>query len=275
MAVCMSIRVMTAVWSIDLPDSQKIVLLALADCANDEGLCWPSMASLAKKCSKGERTVQGVIRELVAAGHLTRTEVVGKGCRYVVHPRSDCAPQPLRPRKDRSPPPQPLRDTPAAAAPKPSKNHQEPSEDAYASKARVAAKPRKVPMTMDWEPTDLSGDVGELLAQWPPGRMESELADFREYWVEDGTKRPGWDRTFRSRIRAIHDRVMREARDGRNAQRTAQHGGNLAAPSGRPMGRTEAAARAAAGMVSPGKPGGDHAGPSALPDHRRAIGYVP
>lgn len=125
----MSIRVMTAVWSIDLPDSQKIVLLALADCANDEGLCWPSMASLAKKCSKGERTVQGVIRELVAAGHLTRTEVVGKGCRYVVHPRSDCAPQPLHPRKDCTPPPQPLRDTPAAAAPKPSKNHQEPPED--------------------------------------------------------------------------------------------------------------------------------------------------
>lgn len=124
----MSIRVMTAVWGIDLPDSQKIVLLALADCANDEGLCWPSMASLAGKCSKGERTVQGVIKELVAAGHLTRTEVVGKGCKYVVHPRSDCAPQKLHPRKDRTPPPQPLRDTPAAAAPKPSKNHQEPSE---------------------------------------------------------------------------------------------------------------------------------------------------
>jgi hypothetical protein len=62
--------------------------------------------------------------------------------------------------------------------------------------------------------------------------------------------------------------------NGRNTS-TTQAGGNLAAPSGRPMGRTEAAARAAAGMASTGKPGGDHAGPSALPDHRRAIGYVP
>lgn len=83
----MSIAVMTAVWSLDLPDSQKIVLLALADCANDEGLCWPSMATLTKKCSKGERTIQGVIKQLVEAGHLSRFEVVGKGCKYQVHPR--------------------------------------------------------------------------------------------------------------------------------------------------------------------------------------------
>lgn len=61
----------------------------------------------------------------------------------------------------------------------------------------------------------------------------------------------------------------------RNTRNTAQTGGSLAAPNGRPMGRTEAAARAAAGMASPGKSRGDHAGPSALPDHRRAIGYVP
>ena len=54
----MSVRIMTAVWSVTLPDSEKIVLLALADCANDEGLCWPSMATLAAKCSKSERDRQ-------------------------------------------------------------------------------------------------------------------------------------------------------------------------------------------------------------------------
>ncbi len=41
----MSIKIMTAVWNLDLPDSEKLALLALADCANDEGLCWPSMAT--------------------------------------------------------------------------------------------------------------------------------------------------------------------------------------------------------------------------------------
>lgn len=124
----MSVRVMTAVWALDLPDSQKIVLLALADCANDEGHCWPSMRSLKMKCSKSERTIQGVIKQLVETGHVTRNEVLGKGCDYLVHPRKDCAPQPLRPRTRRTPPPQRLRETPAAAADKPSLNHQEPSK---------------------------------------------------------------------------------------------------------------------------------------------------
>lgn len=110
----MSVKVMSLVWSLDLADSQKIVLLALADCANDEGVCWPSMASLAKKCSKGERTVQGVIKDLVLAGHLTRVERPGKGVLYTLHPRSDCAPA-------KSAPPQGTAHTPAAAADKPSR----------------------------------------------------------------------------------------------------------------------------------------------------------
>lgn len=88
----MSVRVMSLVWQLELPDSQKIVLLALADSANDEGHCWPSMASLVRKCSKGERTIQGVIKQLCDSGHLTRREVVGKGCNYTVHPRRECTP---------------------------------------------------------------------------------------------------------------------------------------------------------------------------------------
>lgn len=123
----MSVRVMTAVWALSLPDSEKIVLLALADCANDEGHCWPGMASLVQKCSKGERTIQGAIQRLVGAGHLTRSEVLGKGCNYTVHPRTDCAPAETAPRKECATPPQPSRDTPAAAAGKPSKNHKKPS----------------------------------------------------------------------------------------------------------------------------------------------------
>jgi hypothetical protein len=107
-----SVRVMTAVWALALPDSEKIVLLALADCANDEGHCWPGMRSLIAKCSKSERTIQGAIQRLVDAGHLTRREVPGKGCNYTVHPRTDCAPA-------EAAPPQATTQTPAAAAGKP------------------------------------------------------------------------------------------------------------------------------------------------------------
>ena len=55
----MSVRLMTEVWAVSLPDSEKLVLLALADCANDEGLCWPSMATLARKCSNSEKERDG------------------------------------------------------------------------------------------------------------------------------------------------------------------------------------------------------------------------
>jgi hypothetical protein len=115
---------MTAVWALKLADSEKIVLLALADCANDEGHCWPSMATLATKCSKTDRTVQAAIKALVDGGHLTRNEVPGKGCNYTIHPRSDFPPEAASP-------PKPVRDTPEASGgtpPKPLRtNRKEPS----------------------------------------------------------------------------------------------------------------------------------------------------
>lgn len=117
----MSVRCMTRVWDLDLPDSDKIVLLALADCANDEGHCWPSVASLVRKCSKSERTIQASIKRLVDSGLLLRREVLGKGCNYTVLPRTPAA---NAPRRDDAPakasPPQGTTDTPAAAADKPS-----------------------------------------------------------------------------------------------------------------------------------------------------------
>lgn len=118
---------MSLVWQLELPDSEKIVLLALADCANDEGHCWPGMKSLVAKCSKTDRTIQTAIQSLCDKGHLTRREVLGKGCNYTVHPRSDFAPEAISPRKDCGTPPKPVRETPEAASGKPSKNRKEKS----------------------------------------------------------------------------------------------------------------------------------------------------
>ncbi|WP_162527164.1 helix-turn-helix domain-containing protein [Sphingomonas solaris] len=126
----MSIRIMSAVWSLALPDSEKIVLLALADCANDEGVCWPSMASLAAKCSKTDRTVQAAVKSLVVAGHLSRTERPGKGVLYTVHPdrtpETASGAKPLRP--ESTTPPKPATPTPEAASDKPSRTTISPSK---------------------------------------------------------------------------------------------------------------------------------------------------
>lgn len=117
----MSVRAMASVWELDLPDSDKIVLLALADCANDEGHCWPSVASLVRKCSKSERTIQASIKRLVDEGHLTRREVLGKGCNYSVHPNHRKIETPADNAPRSNCPPQGTTPTPAAAADKPSR----------------------------------------------------------------------------------------------------------------------------------------------------------
>jgi hypothetical protein len=61
----MSIRVMTAVW--DRSKHTKtalLILLALADFANDEGFCWPSIDTLAHKARCSRRHVQRLLQEM-------------------------------------------------------------------------------------------------------------------------------------------------------------------------------------------------------------------
>lgn len=88
----MSVRVMSAAWAVELAASEKLVLLALADCANDEGHCWPGLASLCRKTGRCKRSLQESLRMLDRAGHITRTENPGKGMNYIVHPVAGNAP---------------------------------------------------------------------------------------------------------------------------------------------------------------------------------------
>jgi hypothetical protein len=99
-----------------LPDSEKLVLLALADWANDEGLCWPSIKRLADKCSKGERTISNALRMIETKGHIGREVIAGKGCRYTVHPIVGPGPRKIRTPATAAPL-QGLPKTPATAAP--------------------------------------------------------------------------------------------------------------------------------------------------------------
>lgn len=67
----MSILYMNAAWDAQCESPMgKLVLLSLADNANDQGVCWPSIATIAERCSCSERTVQNQIIELTSAGLL-------------------------------------------------------------------------------------------------------------------------------------------------------------------------------------------------------------
>jgi hypothetical protein len=84
----LSVRIMSAAWAVDLPAGEKLVLLALADCANDEGHCWPGLTNLARKTGKSRRSLIDTIHALEKAEHISRDVRVGKGVNYTIHPRA-------------------------------------------------------------------------------------------------------------------------------------------------------------------------------------------
>lgn len=79
----MSIRLMSRVFESTFPAMEKLVLLAMADHARDDGTgCYPSIATLARKTSLSERGVQKVIGRLKSK-HLLTSRGKAKGGRGV------------------------------------------------------------------------------------------------------------------------------------------------------------------------------------------------
>lgn len=68
----MSVRATNWAWSLEeVMGSEALVLLALADQANDEGLCWPSQEKLAPKARQSVSTLRRSLRSLEKMGLLT------------------------------------------------------------------------------------------------------------------------------------------------------------------------------------------------------------
>lgn len=65
-----------------VPSTAKHVLLVLAAYADKEGLCWPSVATIATKSGLGERAIQTALRLLIGEGLIvvTANEKGGRGC---------------------------------------------------------------------------------------------------------------------------------------------------------------------------------------------------
>lgn len=139
----MSTIIMTACWPLQMSPAQKAVLVSMADNANDEGVCWPSVAKIAQRTCLSERAVQNAVSWLLANGYLRVSDRAGRSSVYQIilpqvsaqppqemHPRSSCTPagDAPHPRSSCTPPPQQVHPTPADAAPRtvkePSRNHQ-------------------------------------------------------------------------------------------------------------------------------------------------------
>lgn len=265
----MSIRVMSSLWDLELNPTVKLVLLALADCANDEGLAWPSIATLARKASVGERTVQRSLVEARTLGIINREEVIGRGCKYTFTPftpRHAGTPATVSPVTNDA-------ETPATLAPHP--RHAgtqsvieplEPSIDAKASKRAREQKPDIV--IPDWIPQPAwSGWLASRKAKATPhvvelaiGKLEKLRRDGHDPGeVLNQSSLNGWRGLF----------PLKESQNGRlQADR---------ANSGKPRGGPVDGFTAALRQVRDGQPDGRSAGSDdATPMcTAQAIGYQP
>lgn len=92
----MSIEVSSHVWKHSKQAGSRLLLLvALADYTNAEGIAWPSIRSLCQRTRMSERYVQNMIRDLQAAGEIEiiRREGSSNVFRVICAPPNPEAPQ--------------------------------------------------------------------------------------------------------------------------------------------------------------------------------------
>lgn len=82
----MSVKIMSKVWPLQMGHADKLVLLALADNANDEGECWPSVVTLCEKTCLSDRAIQKCVGRLKADGHISVLPRYKKSNVFRVHP---------------------------------------------------------------------------------------------------------------------------------------------------------------------------------------------
>lgn len=201
----MSVSTMAAAWKGSIHGgTELLMLLAIADFADDEGNAYPSIGTLAKKCRMKQRNVNYLIKTLQESGELEIR--IGQGPKGTNRYRINVhrlAMQSLAgvqqsarlqrsahtPAKHCTPPLQPIAD-------KPSVNHQEPSEVA-SPKAKKGSR-----LSPSWQPS--SEDLAYCQEKRPDLDPVETAEGFRDYWIAQvGSKavKADWPATWRTWVR--------------------------------------------------------------------------
>lgn len=89
---------MAACWPLQMPPTQKSVLISLADNANDHGVCWPSIPKICQRTCFGRTAVIDAVHWLEAHGYLIADRSNGRRSTYqvVVPGQKDMVRNPVR-----------------------------------------------------------------------------------------------------------------------------------------------------------------------------------
>lgn len=236
----MSVRMLARVWDCSRhAGNDLLMLLAIADFADDDGRAYPSVARLAEKCRMTSRNANKVIAELRKGGELDIRQNEGpKGTnlyRIVLGSR-----QPL---SERTPPVETdtlseRTDTPVEMDPKPlsertdepSVNRQQPSESGRAG-ARptfrpAADKPKKQPITFDAFAERKKATREKLITDddpifdWAEGAgipadwLALAWTEFANRYRGNAKRYADWPSTFRNAVRGNWYELWRVGGDG-------------------------------------------------------------
>ena len=206
--------------------SQKLVLLALADNANDESVCWPSIATIARKCDLSARGVQTQIRKLENSRILNIETSTGRSSNlYILFPDQPCipcmvapsvnpariAPQPCNPQ------PQPCTDcTPTLHAVHP--NRKEPSEPSIEPPAVISPDILKSErFSKSW--AEWEKHRREIKKKLSPTTAHKQLAMLAEWGEEkavyeiERSIRNGWQGLFFEKVNGFNKPTIKPNHD--------------------------------------------------------------
>lgn len=84
----MSNRLLTLAWRVQLPAPTKLLLIALADRADDSGMSWPSREMLCEQTGLSPSSVSGHVQALISAGLLTQHRRRQRTAEYTLDERA-------------------------------------------------------------------------------------------------------------------------------------------------------------------------------------------
>jgi hypothetical protein len=87
---------MAAVWPLQMPSSAKAVLISLADNANDDGYCFPSIHTISERVCLGRTAVIDAIKWLEQHGALKADRSNGRHTTYTLTPGAFTNPSAIR-----------------------------------------------------------------------------------------------------------------------------------------------------------------------------------